>query len=203
MADAVKAEGLVLSYEYDGNIYPLACTKDATITISREFLELAPKTNNAFKRFIPTKKTFTISGSGLVKLVQNIQHPISFFDDMFQTVNTKFTAFLELIDDFNNYKAYQFECYIVDLTMNSVVNNYANYSYTIQGTGAFTEITSSDLEYIDEGLIPARDPALWKLVAVGFASQWYYDYVVFESAGQYYINIGAYYDSIRAVYIPV
>jgi len=38
MGDVVKSEGLVIAVtDTSGNVYPFACTKDATINISRDF----------------------------------------------------------------------------------------------------------------------------------------------------------------------
>jgi len=62
MADPVKAEGLVIAYTIGSTIYPLACAKNASMTISRDMLELAPKTNNTHRQFIPGKRAATISG---------------------------------------------------------------------------------------------------------------------------------------------
>jgi len=124
MADAVKAEGLVIAYtDSSGNVYPLACAKDASLQITRDLLELAPKTNNTFRRFIPSKRSFTISGNGLVKLVGTTQQGLDFFDDMFTTIDTNYVAYLDIIDAQNNYKVYQFNCYISNLTLDSTVNN--------------------------------------------------------------------------------
>ena len=205
MADAIKSQGLVLSYYHNGNYRPLACAKNANITISREFLELAPKSNNAFKRFIPTKKSFTISGSGLVKIQQTYQNAFDFFEDMFQTSDVKFNAFLELIDNELNYRVYQFDCYITELTLNSTVNNFANYSYTLQGTGEFTEISTVDTVEVVDGKATARDPTLWRLVAVGFNAQWYNSYGVLTVGTSFYIILGEAMNGrdVVQVYIPI
>jgi hypothetical protein len=182
MADVVKAEGLVIAYtDSSGNVYPLACAKDATMQITRELLELTPKSNNSFKRYIPSKRSFTISGSGLVKLVGTNQQGLDFFDDMFTTIDTNYVAYLDIIDAQNNYKVYQFNCYISDLTLESTVNNFANYSYTLQGNGAFTELTIVDTYTVAGGTITARSTSTHKLVAVGYGGKWYYNYSV--SAG--------------------
>jgi hypothetical protein len=189
MADVVKAEGLVIAYtDSSGNIYPLACAKNASIQITRELLELVPKSNNTFKRYIPSKRSFTISGSGLVKLVGTNQQGLNFFDDMFTTTDTNYVAYLDIIDAQNNYKVYQFNCYISDITLDSTIGNFANYSYTLQGNGAFTELTIVDTYTVASGTITARDPLTHKLVAVGYGGQWYYNYTV--SAGPV-INLGA------------
>lgn len=203
MADVVKAEGLVIAYtDSSGNIYPLACAKDTNITITRDLLELAPKTTNTFRRYIPAKRSFTITGNGLVKLVGTNQHGLSFFNDLFTTVDTNYVAYLDIIDPQNNYKVYQFNCYITDLSLDSSQGNFAQYSYTLQGNGAFTELTIVDTYTVSGGTITARSTATHKLVAVGYGGKWYYNYSV--SAGPV-INLGTSLNgtSVVAAYITI
>jgi hypothetical protein len=144
MADPVKAEGLVIAYTVGSNIYPLACAKNASMTIQRDMLELAPKTNNTHRQFIPGKRASTITGSGLVKIVGTTQHGIDFFEDLLTTVDTKYTAYLDIIDPQNNYRVYQFQCYVTEVSYDSTVNNFAQYNYSLQVTGGFTELTVVD-----------------------------------------------------------
>ena len=203
MADVVNAEGLVIAYtDSSGNVYPLACTKNATLQITRDLLELAPKTNNSFRRFIPSKRSFSISGSGLVKLVGTNQHGLDFFDDMFTTIDTNYVAYLDIIDAQNNYKVYQFNCYISDITLDSTIGTFANYSFTLQGNGAFTELTIIDTYTVTSGTITARSTSTHKLVAVGYGGKWYYNYTV--SAGPV-INLGTSLNgtSVVAAYIAI
>lgn len=206
----VKAEGLVIAYtQADGNVYPLACAKDTTITITRDMLELAPKSNNTFRRFIPSKRSFTVSGTGLIKIVfQGAQQGLYFFDDMFTNTNTNYVAYLDIINEYNDYKVYRFNCYITELTLSSVVNGFANYSYTLQGNGEFTQITEVDTEICGDdtsGLIFARNPSSWKLIAVGYGGKWYYNYIVLPISGNFYIDIGPAQNGndITTVYKPV
>ena len=79
MADVVKAEGLVIAYTFGNDCYPLACAKNSSLTISRDFLELGPKTNGLYREFIPARRNFTISGSGLMKMAQSFMQPFAFF----------------------------------------------------------------------------------------------------------------------------
>lgn len=178
MADVVKAEGLVIAYTVGSTIYPLACAKDATISITRDMLELAPKTNNTHRQFIPTKRAFTISGSGLVKIVGTTQHGVDFFEDLLTTTDTKYTAYLDMIDAQNNYRVYQFQCYVSSVDYTSTVNNFAQYTYTLQGTGGFTELTIVDTYTVSGGTIPGRSTSTHKLVAIGYRGAWYYNYSV-------------------------
>lgn len=202
MADAVKAEGLVIAYLYEDNVYPLACAKNSSITMTRDFLELAPKTNGLYREYITGRRGFTISGSGLVKMAQSYMHPIGFFDDFFTGSDTKFTAFLDMIDAQNNYKVFQFDCYIQDITLDSTIGSIANYNYTIQGTGGFTELTVVDTYTVASGTIPARNPATHKLVAVGYGGKWYYNYTV---TGSFVITLGTALNgtSVVAAYIAL
>jgi len=202
MADAVKSEGLVIAYIFEDNVYPLACAKNSSITMSKDFLELAPKTNGLYREYITGRRGFTISGSGLVKMAQSYMHPIEFFSDFFTGTDTKFTAFLDLIDAQNNYRIYQFDCFIQDLTLDSTIGSIANYNYTLQGTGNFTELTVVDTYTVASGTITARNPATHKLVAVGYGGKWYYNYVV---SGSYVISLGTALNgtSVVAAYIAL
>ena len=181
MADPVKAEGLVIAYTVGANIYPLACAKDASMTITRDMLELAPKSNNTHRQFIPSKRASTITGSGLVKIVGTTQHGIDFFADLLTTVDTKYTAYLDIIDPQNNYRVYQFQCYVTEVSYDSTVNNFAQYNYSLQVTGGFTELTVVDTYTVASGTITGRSTSTHKLVAVGYGGKWYYNYTV--SAG--------------------
>lgn len=202
MADVVKAEGLVIAYTFEDNVYPLACAKNASLTISRDFLELAPKTNGLYREYLPARRNFTISGSGLMKLAQDYMHPFAFFEEFFTSTETKYTAYLDIIDAQNNYKVYQFNCYIQDITLDSTIGSNASYSYNIQGTGNFTELTVVDTYTVTSGTIPARNPATHKLVAVGYGGKWYYNYVV---SGSYVISLGTALNgtSVKAAYIAL
>jgi hypothetical protein len=210
LREIVKSDGLVIAFTRDdGKVYPFACAKDTSITITRDMIELAPKSNNYFRRFIPGKRSFTVTGTGLVKLVyQGAQMGLEYFDDMFTTTNTNFIAYLDMISPYPDYKIYQFNCYISELTLDSVVNGFASYSYTLQGNGAFTEITNVDSAIVgsdSSGLISARDSNNWQLIALGYGGKWYYQYNVFSADGNYYLNLGAELDGtrVRVAYIPI
>lgn len=202
MADPIKSEGLVIAYTVGSTIYPLACAKDATISIQSDMLELAPKTNNTHRQFIPGKRGFTISGSGLVKISGTYQHGVDFFEDLLTTTNTKYTAYLDMIDAQNNYRVYQFQCYVQSVDYTSTIGNMAQYNYTLQGTGGFTELTVVDTYTVSSGVITARSTSTHKLVAVGYRGNWYFNYSV--SAGPV-INLGTALNGVQviAAYITI
>jgi hypothetical protein len=190
MADVVKAEGLVIALTKDGNVYPLACTKDATLSVNRELLALAPKTDGKFKEFLPYKRQFTISGNGLLKLDQSYMHGFGVFD-LFDTSDTLYTAYLDIIDNQNNFKVYKFSCYFTDVSLESSNGTqFSSYSYTLQGSGPFTLASVTSQQTVTSGQVTAQDPAVNKLVAVGIGGKWYYNYAVTGTTPNFIINIG-------------
>ena len=206
MAEVVTAQGLVLAFtNASGNVYPFACTKDATISITRDFLELAPRTNGVFREYLPNRSSFSISGSGLVKMVQSNLQPITFFDNFIEGSDAAFVGYLDIIDASGNYKVYEFDCIIQDLTLNSTTSQNAGYSFTLQGTGPLTEITEVDSYTVSSGSITGRDTATFKLVAVGIDGVWYYNYTVTGTSPTFTINIGTAYNGkvVKAVYIAL
>lgn len=201
MADAVKAEGLVLALTNEtGGVYPFACAKNANLTITAEPIELAPKVNSAYRQYIKGRKSYTVSGNGLVKLVESNMQPLTFFEPFIESTDVTYIGYLDIIDNQNNYKVYQFNCVISSLSIDSNVGNFGQYSYTLQGTGSFTEITSVDTYTVAGGTITARATTSWKLVAVGYGGKWYYNYTV--SAGPV-INLGSSLNgtTVMAVYV--
>lgn len=207
MANAVKAEGLVIAVtNASGNVYPFACAKDSNITISRDVIELAPKTNGVYREYIKNRQSYTVTGSGLVKIVESNMQPISFFDDFIDGVDTNVVCYLDMIDSSNNYRVYQFNAIINELTLASNIGAYGQYNYSLQGTGPFTELSVVDTYTVTSGKITARSTTTHKLVAIGFGGAWYYNYTVTdEGGGVYSITIGTAYNgvSVKAVYIAI
>ena len=207
MADVLTAEGLVLAVtNASGAVYPFACSKSATLSISRDFLELAPRSNGVFREYLQNRSSFTISGDGLVKIVQSNMQPITFFDTFIKGSDSEFVGYLDMLDGSGNYKVYTFTCIIQDLRINSSVGSTPTYSYSLQGTGPITEISEVDSYTVSSGKITARNSSTYKLVAVGIEGVWYYNYsVTNEGGGVYSITIGTSYNgkTVKAVYITL
>lgn len=193
MADVLKAEGLVLTATYsNGDVFPFACAKNSSINVSRDFIELAPKTNGYFREYIIGRTGFTISGNGLIKLQQSYMQPYYFFDQFVLNIDTTFKAYLDFIDNQNNYKVYKFDAIMQDLTLDSTIGEVPTYSYTLQGTGPIELINVVDQYVVSGGTITGRNPANYKLTAVGYRGQWYFNYSVTEpSPGVFVISLGS------------
>lgn len=193
MADTLKAEGLVLTATYsNGDVFPFACAKNSSINVSRDFIELAPKTSGYFREYIINRIGFTISGSGLIKLQQSYMQPYYFFDEFVLNIDTTFKAYLDFIDNQNNYKVYKFDAIMQDLTLDSTIGATPTYDYTLQGTGPIELINVVDQYTVASGVITSRNPANFKLTAVGYQGKWYFNYVVTQpSAGVFVISLGS------------
>jgi hypothetical protein len=179
MADIVKTEGLVLAItDGSGNTYPFACTSTSNLSITRDTIELAPKTNTNYRQYIQGRQTATISGTGLVKMSQSNMHPITFFDGFIEATDSTFVGYLDLIDSQNNYKLYKFSCIIDSLTLDASYSGVPTYNFSLQVTGGFTELTIVDTYTVTGGTITARSTSTHKLVAVGYGGKWYYNYTV-------------------------
>ena len=193
MADVLKAEGLVLTATYsNGDVFPFACAKNSSINVSRDFIELAPKTSGYFREYIIGRTGFTVSGNGLIKLIQSYMNAFAFFDQFILNQDTTFKAYLDMIDNQNNYKVYKFDAIMQDLTLDSTIGEIPTYSYTLQGTGPIELINVVDQYTVASGVITGRNPANFKLTAVGYQGKWYFNYTVTEpSAGVFVISLGA------------
>jgi len=119
----VKASDVTIQFKNSGVYYNLKCSKDATITITQDNLELAPKTNHRYKRFIPNRISGTIQGSGVVETDNNY----SFFQ--LQTLQLAGTdAECKFIV---GSKTYTINCLISELTINVAASGFANFTYNL------------------------------------------------------------------------
>jgi hypothetical protein len=199
MAYNITAEGLVMTLTSGGNTYPIACAKDVSINLNRSFLELAPKTNEVYREFLPERVTGTITGNALVMLEGSYSHPMTvLFNDMYDTTPTLFTITFDILDNKTsapNYIAYETTAYLQDITMNSATGQNPSYSFTLQISGPIVPSTSitttlGQQETLASGKVTAQNPANWALFAVGINGKWYYNYTVTTtSPGVYEILI--------------
>lgn len=195
MADVLKAEGLVIAaMDALDNVYPFACATNSNITISGEVLEIATISNNVFRSFVNGRQSFTISGSGLVKMTETSMNGINFFDNFITGNNTKFKCFLDLIDNQNNYKSYEFDAFFTSLTLDSTYGTFPTYSYTLQGASPIIDTLTTDQDVVASGKVTAlagSEPGgSYKLVAVGYGGKWYFNYTVTLDGGTPVINLG-------------
>lgn len=195
MADVLKTEGLVIAaMDSTNNAYPFACATNSSITINSESLEIATISNNSYRSFVSGRQSFTISGSGLVKMTETSMNGINFFDNFITGTNTKFKCFLDLIDNQNNYQSYEFFVIITSLTLDSTYGTFPTYSYTLQGASPIIDTLIRDQDVVASGKVTApsgSEPGgVYKLVAVGYGGKWYFNYTVTLDGATPIINLG-------------
>ena len=141
MADVLQSNGLVLYIKSStGSLQPFACAKNSTISITTDLIELAPVYSTRYRSYINGKSSFTISGTGLIKVTETGKYAINFFDTYIKGTDGIYDGKFEMIDPQGNYKKYSFQCYITELTLESTIGATPSYSFTLQGVGGFTEI---------------------------------------------------------------
>lgn len=119
----VKASEVTIQFKSSGVYYTLKCSKDATISITQDNLELAPKTNHRYKKYIPNRISGTIQGSGVIDSSDNY----SFFQ--LQTLQLAGTdAECKLIV---GTKTYTINCLISELSINAAASGFANFTYNL------------------------------------------------------------------------
>lgn len=119
----VKASEVTIQFKNSGVYYNLKCSKDATISITQDNLELAPKTNHRYKKFIPNRISGTIQGTGVLDSSNNY----SFYQ--LQTLQLAGTdAECKLIV---GTKTYTIDCLISELSINAAASGFANFTYNL------------------------------------------------------------------------
>jgi hypothetical protein len=140
MAEVLQSNGLVLNILKGATYVPFACAKTSTITINKEMIELAPKSNSIYRRYMQGRASFTMTGDGLIKLNETASISFDFFDSFIEGTDTVLQGMFSVTDPQGNYKKYSFYGYFSQLTLDSTIGSIPSYSFTIQGDGGFTEI---------------------------------------------------------------
>jgi hypothetical protein len=119
----VKGTDVSIQFKSSGTYYNLQCSKDATITITQDNLELAPKTSHRYKRFIPNRISGTIQGSGVVESSTTY--------NIFQ-LQTLQLAGTDAECKFNvGSKTYTINCLISEISISSAASGFANFTYNL------------------------------------------------------------------------
>jgi hypothetical protein len=119
----VKASEVSIQFKISSTFYALQCSKDATISITQDNLELAPKTNHRYKKFIPNRISGTIQGSGVVETANNYNiFQLQTLQLAGTDVECKFVV---------GSKNYTMNCLISELTINTSASGFANFTYNL------------------------------------------------------------------------
>jgi hypothetical protein len=135
MASPVQAKAVVLYAKIGSVYYPVACAKDASITTTAEFLELAARTSSPWREYEYGRLTGKINGSGITK-VNTGGNLYSIFDVLGQQLSRlKFMVKFSANDPEGNYKVFECNVLVEEVNISGSAATLSNYTYSLQITG--------------------------------------------------------------------
>lgn len=130
MANVVKGKDVIL-YFFNGTIYkPIACAKDATITITADYLETAPATNTRSRTYVANRLSGSISGSGLTKVVGDAGQATIFDALLLQLAGTPLTVKYNVTDG-TNTKYFEVNTIVEEITLTTQSIGFATYNFKL------------------------------------------------------------------------
>ncbi len=134
MADAVKANGIVIYHKLGVNYYPIACGTSGTITTNTDKIETAPYTNGKWRSYEYGRTTGTISSAGLIKINpgSTAYSPFDLID--YQHAHQKVLTKYSITDPQGNSKTYQVNCLIDEVSINTEAGGIATYTMSMTMT---------------------------------------------------------------------
>ena len=134
MADAVKADGIVIYHNLGSGYFPIACGTTGTITVTTDKIELAPYTSGKWRNYEYGRTTGTISTSGLIKVDAGIgaYSPFDLMDNLLahQKVISKYV----ITDPQGNAKSYSVDCIVDEISFNTEAGGLASYNMSMTMT---------------------------------------------------------------------
>jgi hypothetical protein len=136
MGDVVRGNFCIVYLKLGSVYYPIACTKDVSIEIESDFLELAPRSSEDFREYEYGRKTGTISGSGLTKVNTAPDNLYTIFDLVgFQLSSQKVLAKYSLQDSDGNTKVFECNTLIRRANIGKSGNSMVTGGYELQISG--------------------------------------------------------------------
>ena len=143
MGDVVTGKLCVIYLKLGSVYYPVACGKNASITITSEFQELAPRSSGDFKEFEYARKTGKITGTGISKIQTSPDNLYSVFDLVgFQLSSQKVLAKYSATDPDGNVKVFECNTLIEECNIQGEAGLMSNFSYTLQISGPVVMTTT-------------------------------------------------------------
>ena len=131
---AVLGKNVNLYFLSGGTYYPIACAKEASITITQDTLELAPKTNHRYKKFIANRISGSITGSGITQFTSTF-NIISL--STLQLAGTNVLTKFEMTEN-GVTKTYAVDCIIEEINFSASSTGFANDTFKLLINGNIT-----------------------------------------------------------------
>ena len=130
----VRGENVVLEIYDDGEWKILACARSCNLTIDTDLIETSTTGTGVNRTFLPTANTFGGSFEGLV----NLDQPDLITMDNLITLQLSHTLLLTrfvFTDTANNFFIFSGAFYITNISTGGGLNDAANFSVQVKGTG--------------------------------------------------------------------
>lgn len=139
MADVVRGKACILYLKLGSVYYPVACTRDVSMTIDRDMIELAPRASSDAREYEYGRYTGEITGSGLTKINTSPDNLYTIFDIVgYQLSKVKALAKFSLEDPQGNLKVFECNTLVKTTGFTKTSGQILGHSYTLQITGPVT-----------------------------------------------------------------
>lgn len=146
MGDVVRGRACVLYMKLGSVYYPIACTTDVSINVTRDMIELASRSSSDAREYEYGRYTGEITGSGLVKVNSAPDNLYTIFDIVGYQLNAqKVLAKWSIEDTDGNVKVFECNTLIREAGVSKNSGQIARHSYTLQITGPIS-ISSTPVE---------------------------------------------------------
>jgi hypothetical protein len=136
MGDVVRGRACVLYMNLGSVYYPIACTTDVSISVTRDLIELASRSSPDAREYEYGRYTGEITGSGLVKVNSSPDNLYTIFDITgYQLNGQKVLVKWSIEDTDGNVKVFECNTLIRETGLSKNSAQIARHSYALQITG--------------------------------------------------------------------
>lgn len=130
--------GIVLYAKLGAGYYPIACSKDVTLTTESGTIEVAPKTNGLWRTYEYERMSGSITGSGLVQIVADAGKYTALDLQSYQLSQTPVLVKFQMTDG-TNTSVFEAQCLVENLSITGSASAPGTFNYTLKLGGAFTQ----------------------------------------------------------------
>ena len=138
----VQPNGIVIYARLGGGYYPIACSKDVTITTDSGTIETAPKTNGLWRTYEYERLTGSITGTGLVQVVSDADKYNILNIWNYQFSQLPVLCKFEMTDSASNTTVYECSALVESVSITGSATNAASFNYTLKINGTLSASTT-------------------------------------------------------------
>jgi hypothetical protein len=138
MSEFYKANDKILSIEFQGSYFPIACATSNTFEESSDSINTTTRDNGGFKTSRPTNQEYSIPFQGVETQLDIIAGKITYKDLQNFKKNRTLVSFR-----LGTQKIIEGRGYIFELSSESPVNDLVSFSGVLTGFGAYSDYDPS------------------------------------------------------------